>query len=165
MATLGWIGLIMQGASMVMSASAAHQAASNSQAIGNYNASVSEYEARQLDVDAQAAVTQSRQDAKVYISRQAASYAKAGVLNTGSPLAVQAATAGRLEMGAQQMYRNAQLKERSLYAEAQASRMYGASSAKQANLQMWGGLLGGTANIASGLYRDYKTGAGIYSNG
>lgn len=95
-----------------MQADAVQQAAA-------YNAQVDIAQARQVAMDANANIQRERLDNNAYLSKQTASYAASGVLSdTGSPLAVQATTAGRMEQDIQQYWASTQQKEALLYAEA-----------------------------------------------
>lgn len=87
------------------SAAAANSAAAETQAVANYNASVDRAEASQVALDSAENVRAMRKDASVYLSRQRAAYAGAGVrVDTGSPLKVQIATAGALALREQQAH-------------------------------------------------------------
>lgn len=159
MFVLALAGLALSAYSSYESTQASSQAASLSQAVGNYNAGLDETQANQIELDARQNAIDARTDNRTYLSRQKAAYAAAGVdVNTGSPLAVRAATAMRLERRVQQGWSDAEAKATELRSRAQAERMYGASAADQAHLQAVGTALGGAARLIGQGYSDYQSG-------
>ena len=127
----------MQGASMIAqnqaskrAQGAAGQAADLALATSQHNAAIDISQAKQLDLDTIQNIRTERAQDAVYMSRQASSYASAGVLSSGSPLAVQATTAGRLEQGIQQAYVSSQQKQQQMYAAAKVGQLYGGAQAQ-----------------------------------
>ncbi len=157
--------------------------------VADYNAKLDEANAAQLALDAHANIQRQRQDNSTYLSSQRAAYAASGVLSgTGSPMIVQATTAGRMEEDVQNYWRQTQQRESNLYAAGQMERFGGANQAAAAEAQaqayrlkavssIFDGI-GGVAKIAGGLatesrinaeannpygtstFRDYKPWAG-----
>jgi hypothetical protein len=83
-------------ASTIQQKKAADAAARTATQVADYNAKLDRSEAAQIDLDSLENVRALRRDAATYMSRQALAYVGSGVMaNTGSPLAVRAATAGR----------------------------------------------------------------------
>jgi hypothetical protein len=88
-------------ASTAYSAYSANEQGKAQQKLADYNAAVMEQDAMVAERDARIAANEKRRDNERFLSRQRALYAKAGVVGTtGSPLLVQAETAGTLERGA-----------------------------------------------------------------
>ena len=143
---------------------AANAAAATDTAVAGYNAKVDLADADQIDMDTQANLASMRKDASVYLSRQAAAYAGAGVrTDTGSPLVVQAATAGRFAMQQQQLYTNAQAKEQRLASSAKAGIAEGQAAADSAHMQGVAAVLNGAGKVASQLGGAYNQ--GLFSGG
>lgn len=163
----------LQGASMIMGAQAskraqgaAGQAADLALATSQHNAAIDISQAKQLDLDTVQNIRTERAQDAVYMSRQASSYASAGVLSSGSPLAVQATTAGRLEQGVQQAYVNSQQKQQQMYAAAKVGQLYGSAQAQAyrtegdiLRTQNLANQLTGGAHLLSTAAMGYKTGA------
>lgn len=145
--------------SAVSQKNAASKAAAIDQSTADYNARVDETMGRQLDLDTLANIRTARQEGRVYLSRQAASYAAAGVLtDTGSPLHAQITTAGRLEQQVQQQYQNSLNRQQQYAAAAKAGRMAGAAQATTDNARGTLALVDGGAKIAGQLYHAYDSG-------
>ena len=124
--------------------SASRQAKAAAQ-VANYNANVDIAQAQQEAMDANANIARQRQEDQSYLSQQRAQLAASGVLSdTGSPLAVQATTAGRMEQDVQQYWTSTQEKETALYSAAQEGVYEGAQEASAYHLQ-------GAADIISGI--------------
>lgn len=94
-ATVG--GVAAKGYSMYQADKSAKSSAQLAKDTAGYNARVDLAEAKQIELDAEANTIAARRDAAVYTSRQKAAYASSGVLHSGSALAVEAETAGRME--------------------------------------------------------------------
>lgn len=115
--------------------------------------------AQQLDADTLQNIRTQRQEGKVYLSRQQAAYASAGVLATsGSPLAVQVTTAGRLEQQIQQQYLESQQKQASLYAKAKIGLLAGEAQASSDRAMGTLALINGGVSLA-------RMGIGAYNSG
>lgn len=139
-----------------VSAYESSQQAKTATKVANYNANVDIAQAQQLAMDANANIAKQRLESKEYLSKQRAAYAASGVLgDTGSPLAVQATTAGRMEQDIQQYWSSTQQKESSLYAAAQEGVYEGAAQASMYHLQ-------GAAEIMQGIGSAASYGAGAY---
>ncbi len=138
---------------------ASRSAAATSIATADYNARVDRADAAQIDLDARANIEAMRKDASVYMSRQAASYAGAGVsADSGSPLAVQAVTAGRFVMRQQQAYLEAEAKQRRYYSAAKAGIAESAAQAEAYRMQGTAALLNGAGRVASMVGGAYQSG-------
>lgn len=138
---------------------AADNAAQIDSATAAYNAKYDTAMAQQLDEDTQANIRTERQDDAVYLSRQAASYASAGVLaNTGSALDAQITNAGRFEQKIQQDWVNSNQKQLSYYSQAQAGLAYGAAQAEADRMSGSIALINGGTQLARMAFTDYTTG-------
>lgn len=169
----------MQGASMIAqnqaskrAQGAAGQAADLALATSQHNAAIDISQAKQLDLDTVQNIRTERAQDAVYMSRQASSYASAGVLSSGSPLAVQATTAGRLEQGIQQAYVNSQQKQQQMYAAAKVGQLYGSAQAQAyrtegdiLRTQNLANQLTGGAHLLSTAAGGFKSGAFNFGGG
>lgn len=170
MATIGVIvsvaGLGLDVYGMSQQKKASDQAAQVDTAVADYNAKYDIAAAQQLDLDTIENIDTERQDAKVYLSRQEASYAAAGVLTTtGSPLHAMITNAGRFEQKIQQDYVNSQQKQASYYAAAKVGQLEGSAQAQADRLGGTIALLNGGANIAGTLASDYDKGLFSFGGG
>lgn len=138
---------------------AANNAAANATAVADYNGRVDLAAAQQADLDARANIAAMRRDASVYMSRQTAAFAAAGIRpDTGSPLALRAATAGRLAMREQQAYTNSEAQQRRLQSAARAGRAEGAAASEGYRGQATAAVLSGAGRVASLLGQGYNAG-------
>lgn len=117
----------------------------------NYNANLDRAQAQQVAMDAAANAQRQRQADKTYLSAQKAAYAAAGInSDSGSPLAVQSTTAGRMEQDIQQYWTSTQQKESQLYSAAAEGIYSGQAMADTYHLQ-------GTAALVSGIGKSVGT--------
>lgn len=158
--------LVLQGVSMVKQNEAAKDAASLTRSVAQRNANIDLTAAKQLELDTAANIQAARRDAAVFTSRQQTSYAASGVQsNSGSPLAVQAATVGKMEQRIQQEYSNAGQRESQLRDSANYGVLAGDAQARAINTQNTAALLKGGANMLSTAYGGYKSGALSFGSG
>ena len=128
-----------------MAARASSQQADAASQAANYNAKVDQANAQQQALNANANIQQQRQQDQEYQSDQRAALAASGVLSgTGSPMEVQATTAGRQEQDIQQYWTSVQEKESAQYAAAEEGVVEGQEEASTYHLQ-------GAADIFSGI--------------
>lgn len=138
---------------------AADSAAQVDTATANYNAKYDLAMADQLDLDTQQNIRTERQDDAVYLSREAASDAAAGVLaTTGSPLHAQIINAGRMEQKIQQDWVNSNQKQQSYAAAAKVGQLEGSARANADRMSGTIALINGGAKIAGSIYGGYKSG-------
>lgn len=151
------VGATVYGA--VEANSADQNAADVDNATAAYNNKYDTAIAQQLDLDTLQNVDTERQDDAVYLSRQAASYASAGVLATsGSPLHAQITNAGRFEQQIQQKYVNSQQQQQMYYSQGKVGIAAGAAQADADRQSGTLALVNGGAKIAGMGYQDYKSG-------
>lgn len=178
---LAAVSLVATGVSAVQSYNAANRAASDAQGAANsaaattqatadYNARVDRANAEQLSVDSAANIRAMREDAKVYLSRQTASFAGAGVsVDSGSPLAVRVSTAGRLALQQAEAHRQTVARMEGIEAGAKAGIAEASSRAEALRIQGQSAAdsyhKAGTAAILSGASRMLSQGAGLYQAG
>lgn len=163
---MSWFGIgalavsaVATGYSAVEQNKAAKNAASVDTATADYNAKYDQSMAEQLDLDTLQNERTERQNDAVYLSREAASYASAGVLSTtGSPLAAQITSAGRFEQQIQQQYVDSQQKQLQYYAAAKVGQLEGSAQASADRMSGTIALINGGASIAGKLYGGYKDG-------
>lgn len=138
---------------------AARNAASVDNATAAYNAKYDEAQAAQLDMNEQQNIKTARQDDAVYLSREAASYASAGVLATsGSALDAQVMNAGRMEQKIQQSWVDTQQREAGLYSKAKVGILEGAAAAQADKAQGTLALINGGARISGMAFSAYQDG-------
>lgn len=143
---------------------AADNAAQVDTATAAYNARYDQSLAVQLDEDTQQNITTERQNDAVYLSRQAASYASAGVLATsGSALDAQITNAGRMEQQIQQAWVNSQQKQASYYSQAAAGVAYGAAQANSDRMTGSIALINGGTRLAGMAFSAAES--GMFSGG
>jgi len=175
---------IFAGASAVatgISAYGQYKASKNAAAVdmasAQYNANVDKAQAQQLDANTIQNLRMERAENDQYLSRQAATYANAGVLATsGSALDAQITNAGLLEHRIQQAYVDSQQKQQQYYAQAAIGLAEGKAQAEADLARGRMALIDGGAKIAgtlfaagmggafSGLTGAAKTGADTLSN-
>ena len=144
----------------------ANAAASVDTATATYNARADQAMAQQLDLDTQQNIRTARAEDSVYLSREAASYAAAGVLaTTGSPLHAQITNAGRMEQQIQQQWVNSQQKQQQYAAAAKVGQLEGAAQAasdrSSGSIARIGGniaLINGGAKLAGQAFGAYESG-------
>lgn len=145
--------------SAVQQNKAAKQQAAVDTATADYNAKQDIAAAHQLDLDTLQNVRTARAEDAVYLSRQAASYASAGVLaNTGSALHAQITNAGRMEQQIQQEYLNSQQKQQQYSASAAVGRLEGSARASADRTTGRLALLNGGTRLASQAFDAYDSG-------
>ena len=128
---------------------ASKNAAAVDQATAQYNAKYDTAMAQQLDLDTQQNIRTERQNDAVYLSKQEASYAAAGVLATsGSALHAQITNAGRFEQQIQQEWVNSQQKQQAYYSQAAVGIAEGQARAEADRMSGSIALINGAAKIA-----------------
>lgn len=150
-------------------AGAAEQAkASSDQArtasqVADYNAKLDAANAQQTAMNAQANIQKQRQDDKAFQSSQRAALAASGVLSSsGSPMALQATTAGRQEQDIQQYWQSTQLQETKDYEGQQESEAYHLQGAAEIFAGI-GGAAGSISKAATGIQTNQVAGDAWYS--
>lgn len=158
--TTASIGLQAYG--MVQQNKANKAAAKVAQETAQYNASVDQNAARQIELDAEANAKNAHQEAQVYLSRQRAAFAASGVLAEGSPLAAEATTAGRIEQRIQQDRSNALREAMQRDSSAQATLRYGAATTEALRRQNEIDMLRGGVGILDTVSKAYDS--GVFAN-
>lgn len=148
----------MNAISTAMKYSTAKNQASAAKQVAQYNASLDINQAKQIELDTNFNISQERQQGKAYLSKQAAAYSASGVLISGSPLAVMATTAGKLEMNIQNEYIASQRKQAQLYSAAQQGIQVGEMQASGYKMKGMGELLSGGATLAGQYYGGVQKG-------
>ena len=145
------------GGAAYMSARASSEQASAAARAADYNAKVDVANAQQLALNANANIAAQRQKDESYQSDQRAALAASGVLSgTGSPMEVQATTAGRQEQDIQKYWASVQEKESQLYASAQEGVVEGQEEADIYHLQGAGDIFSGIGNMENAALRSYQ---------
>jgi hypothetical protein len=137
----------------------ANAAASVDTATAAYNARADLAMAQQLDLDTQQNVRTARAEDSVYLSREAASYAAAGVLaTTGSPLHAQITNAGRMEQQIQQQWVNSNQKQQELASRAKVGILEGNAQATADKAVGSLALINGGTRLAGLALQDFNSG-------
>lgn len=148
----------MQGYSMYASNQASKAGAATAKDVAAYNSKVDMADAKQVEMDSEANTAAGRHEAAVYTSRQHAAWATAGVLNSGSPLAMEAETAGQMEQRIQQSRSDAMRDVAKREASARVGILYGDAQASAIRRQNSVDMLRGGVGIL-------RTVAGAYDSG
>jgi len=120
--------------------------------VADYNAKVDIANAQQQAMNAVANIQTERLKNETYLSSQRAAYAASGILSdTGSALGVQATTAARMEQGIQQYWNEAQQRESTAYAGAQAEVLQGKQQAQAYHMQAIGDYFKAAGDIATAI--------------
>lgn len=155
------VSAIAAGAAAAESAHASSEQAKAATQAADYNAKVDTQQATQLSLDANANIQRQRQEAQVYESNQRAALAASGVLSdTGSPMALQATTAGREEQNIQTYWTSVQEKESQLYSSAAEGEYEGQEQADIYHLQGAADIFQGIGGMASAFGSYARAGAG-----
>ena len=146
------VGQAFQAVGNIFSGYEAGKQATYAAKVADYNAKVDIANAQQQAMNAQANIQSERLKGEEYLSHQRAAYAASGVLSdTGTPMAVQATTAARLEHGIQQYWNQAQQKETQEYTQAQLDVMRGKQQAEAYHMQAIGDYFQAAGNIANAI--------------
>lgn len=133
-----------------VSAYSQYQAGKSQQALNNYNAKLNEQAALDASRDARIKANAQRAQAEAIKGRQRALYAKAGVVSaTGTPLLVQVAQAGELEMAALEQEQAGNSEAARLRSQAVLDRMSGKIARRSGNLGAAATILQGVGSAAS----------------
>lgn len=139
--------------------------AKTAKAMGKYNAKLAENQARQTEMDAAENIRRKRRENKRLLATQRSRYAKAGVLEEGTPLELLAETAGNLEMETLDYDRQQRQAALGLRAQGAADLAMGANQARAAYIGAGTSLLQGGAAMASLGYKDGQVGKGSPGGG
>lgn|SRR5512136_108710 len=148
-----FIPIALSLASAYMQSQAENEAGQTANQIGEYNASVDEADAIQLELDSLESVKRMRAEGRKFVGSQRAAYAKGGVVvDTGSPLEVMAETEGMLKLQELDAERQTRQQAAKLRRQAQVSRVYGAKELKASQTSSAASLLAGVGNAAQIYY-------------
>jgi hypothetical protein len=150
--------MAMQAYSMYEQNKAAGMSADLARSVAQHNAALDIQEAKQIELDTGENIRALRAEDEVYVSRQQTAYAANGVLSSGSPLAVEASTVGRMEQRIQQMYTNSQLEQQKRYESAKVGVRYGEAKAAAIKTENFAAMLKSGANLLSSAYGGYSSG-------
>jgi len=132
-----------------ISAYSSYQAGKAQQSLNNYNAAVNDQAALDASRDARIKANAQRAQAEAIKGRQRALYAKAGVVSaTGTPLLVQVAQAGELEMAALEQEQAGNSEAARLRQQAVLDRMSGKIARKAGGLNATATILQGVGSMA-----------------
>lgn len=148
MSYLAWGALIVAVVGTGVSVASNVQQAKTAEATGKYNAKVAENQALQTEMDAAESIKRKRRENKRLLATQRSRYAKAGVVEEGTPLELLAETAGLLELEALDYDRQKRMEAAGLRAQGAADRALGSNQARAGYLNAGSTLLSGTANAA-----------------
>jgi hypothetical protein len=135
------------------------QQAKTAKAIGRWNAQAAENQARQTEMDAAEGMRRKRKENARFLASQRARYAKAGVLEEGTPLELLAENAGNLEMEALDYQRQTRIQAAGLRAGGRMERDMANAQARAAQIGAGSSLLSGAATVAGSAYQFGQAGA------
>jgi hypothetical protein len=135
------------------------QQAKTAKAIGKWNAKAAENQARQTEMDAAENIRRKRRESARLLATQRSRYAKAGVLEEGTPLELLAETAGTLEMEVLDYDRQMRLQAAGLRAQGAMDLAMGANQARAAYIGAGSTLLSGASSMASAGFQFQQAGA------
>jgi hypothetical protein len=142
-------GLVTTAVGTGITAYNQYQAGKAQQSLNNYNAAVNDQAALDAQRDSRIKATNQRHQAEKIKARQRALYAKAGVVSaTGTPLLVQVAQAGELEMAALEVQQQGNAEAARLRTQGVLDRMAGKSARTAGNLGAVGTILQGAGQAA-----------------
>ena len=145
-----FIPIAISLAATLMQSQAEDEAGETAKRIGEYNATVDESDALQLELDSLESVRRMRAEGKRFVGSQRARYAKGGVVvDTRSPLEVMAETEGMLKLQELDYERQARQQAAKLRRSAQMSRFYGEKELRASRVWSLASLLAGVGNDAS----------------
>jgi hypothetical protein len=144
--------------SAYMSARASSQQATAAAQTADYNAKVDVANAQQQALNANANISAQRQKDQEFESDQRAAFAASGVLSgSGSPMEVQATTAGRQEQNIQSYWTSVQEKESAEYAAADEGVVEGQEEASTFHLQGAADIFNGIGNMEGAAMKEYQS--------
>lgn len=152
----------------VQASKAAKNAAAVDNSVAGYNARLDEAMAAQSDLDTQANIRTEREQNAVYLSKQHASYAAAGVIaNSGSALDAQLTNVGRMEQQIQQQWVNNNQNMQRLASSASVGRLEGNARAEADRAQGTIAMINGVSKASSQLFGAYSSGSfsGLFGGG
>jgi len=143
---MSWIAtaVVITGVSAGIGAYSAYEQGKQAEKMAEYNAAVEHNNALQAQMEAQVAAKTKRKEAEAMNKRQRALYAKAGVVNEGTPLEVLAETAMDMELEALEIERFGKVTAQK-HRDQAAIDIYSGKSAKRA------GTLNAGETLLSGL--------------
>ena len=143
----------------IQSNKSARNAAKVDTATAEYNARYDEALSKQLDLDTQKNIETERKENAIYLSKQEASYASAGVLsNTGSALDAQLTNVGIMQQRIQQEQVDLGQKQQQYASSATVGRLEGAARASSDRAMGNIALINGAGKLASLGYNAYSSG-------
>ena len=142
--------LALNAVSSVFSFVGQRKQAKATEAAAEFNAKVAENEAINVENERRESARRERRLNRRKLGKQRALIAKAGVLETGSPLELMAETAGELEVGVLDFNRQQQAKQRQLRSQAAITRFEGKQKAKGLRLASIGTAIKGGAQLGFG---------------
>jgi hypothetical protein len=117
------------------------------------NAKMAQQQAANLDLENRENIRRQRIENQRLLSRQRAGFAASGVqIGTGSPLEVQAETAGILELDLLDQNRASQIQQNNLFYQAGADRASASNYRNAGTLSAAGSLFGGLGSIGGSVY-------------
>ena len=125
--------------------------AENAAAISEYNAQVSEQDAKAQEMRGEAEVERMRMDAAVHQATQKSQIGRSGVLFSGSPLTFMANDAMRMELDIQTALHNSNTAAERLRSQAKGQRMGADAHSSQAKAYGRAAPLAGASALTSGL--------------
>ena len=147
--TAAAIPAVLMAAGATVSAGAAVYSGVQQKKAAEYNAKLSEQNAKAIDVQTREAIRRQREQNRAILSAQRASALTSGVAETGSTLLVAMENARNLERNVTDIATQGNAQQYAALNQATLSRMQGSSA-------MTSGVLQGTGTLLSGVGQAYK---------
>ena len=124
------------------------QQAENAKAVGKYNARLAEAQAKQTEMDAAENIRRKRKENARILATQRSKYAKAGVIEAGTPLELMAETAGNLELDVLDYNRQQRINAQNLRQQGAMDLAMGQNAAQAGYINAGATLLQGAGQAA-----------------
>ena len=129
----------------------AYQQASYESDMANYNASVKEAEAKQVQNETRERLRRQRTENSQFKDSQRAAFAKAGITSTGTPLSVMSQTAADLELAALDTAYQGESERQSLMQEAAVNRINAKQIKRGRNIKLGTDVLSTSGGLVKAL--------------
>jgi hypothetical protein len=146
-------GLALSAIGTGLSVYGKYQQGQSAASAAEANAKMAEQQAANLDLENRENIRRQRIENQRLLSRQRAGFAASGVqIGTGSPLEVQAETAGILELDILDQNRASQIQQNNLFYQARTDRADASNYRSAGTLNAAGSLFSGLGSIGGSIY-------------
>lgn len=146
--TMVWTAVAISVVATSVSVYGQVQQAQQAKAIGKYNAKMAEAQAKQTEMDAAENIRRKRKENARILATQRSKYAKAGVMEAGTPLELMAETAGNLELDVLDYNRQQRINAQNLRQQGAMDLAMGKNAAQAGYINAGATLLQGAGQAA-----------------